>query len=268
MAWYRGGSVAVTNGSTAVVGTGTIFSSQVKEGDIFFVGANKQDMYEIAAVVDDTHLTLHDPFAGTTATAAAYAIIQNFTNTPTAELTSEYAALLAATVKRNAEFQTWLTGTATGGPSSNGYYPLTDMDGNTSLVPCPALIVVPVATPTVTVTNVNTGLFPLAQDNPAGSAYSIDLKTKCVHNVVLDQPTCDMSFINANSDPDYAQHFSLVLVQSTGSNKVNWPASVRWNQNRLPILSVTAGQRDVVDFFSIDAGATWMGFFGGQAVPQ
>jgi len=40
----------------------------------------------------------------------------------------------------NEEYKTWLSGTITGGPGSDGYYVLTDYTGQISLIACPALL--------------------------------------------------------------------------------------------------------------------------------
>jgi len=40
MAWYRLGTVTVTSGSATVTGVGTLFTSSVREGDMFTVDAD------------------------------------------------------------------------------------------------------------------------------------------------------------------------------------------------------------------------------------
>ncbi len=62
MAWYRNGTVAVTNGSANVIGAGTDFVSNVKIGEIF-IGPDRGS-YEVAAIVSATQLTLAEPYQG------------------------------------------------------------------------------------------------------------------------------------------------------------------------------------------------------------
>lgn len=264
MPWYRGGYVSVTNGSTTVTGYGTLFTTNVKEGDAFFVSANKQDIYEIATVQDDHTLILHDPFLGASGTNVTYGVINNWNNTTSADLATQYAALLNAANARDAEIQTWLTGTVNGGPGGNGYYPIHDLAGNQQLIPCPALI----RPPEDRAIQTNDGLFKLVQYTNPGYYQSLDLAAGSVHHVVLNQSSCELVFKNGNADNTLVQHICVILEQGTGSNTISpWPSNVRWNQSRLPILSYAVGQKDVIDFFSIDAGATWMGFFGGTQIP-
>lgn len=255
----------MTPGSDIVEGYGTIWNSQVNEGDIFFLDAARTTLYEVKEVMAANRLRIHEPYGGLAYAAAPYAVIQNFTNTPNADLASKFAALLTANKTRDEEFQTWLTGAVDGGPNNNGYYPVTGLDGQVSYIPCPALIRPPEnqALPT------SDGIFVFVEYLTAGWYQSIDLSDGSVFRVVLTEEDCELVFRNASSNPKRAQHFTVVLEQGTGSNKVSdWPASVRWNQSRPPILSYAIGRRDVIDFFSIDAGVTWMGFYGGTQIPK
>lgn len=55
-----------------------------------------------------------------------------------AQLSQQIIDLLAAWNEREAQFRAWLAGTSTGGPNSDGRYPLSDATGDTQLVDCPA----------------------------------------------------------------------------------------------------------------------------------
>lgn len=62
------GTVAATNGLTAVTGTGTLFTSQLTTSDRIRIIDNfgNQSTYSIANIIDDTHLVLAAPFTGIT----------------------------------------------------------------------------------------------------------------------------------------------------------------------------------------------------------
>lgn len=92
MAWYKTGTVAVTNGSAAVTGSLTEFLTHCKVGDIFTV--DKARIYEIQSVDSDTQVTLHESYAGSTDAASAYYIIPNFTNSLNAEVVSRVIDLI------------------------------------------------------------------------------------------------------------------------------------------------------------------------------
>ena len=87
MAWYKAGTVTVTNGSTTVTGAGgTSFVSNVVVGDAFQAPDGRS--YEIAAVVSATELTLARAYMGATGGGQAYTI----------QPTSSFAGDLAARV--------------------------------------------------------------------------------------------------------------------------------------------------------------------------
>lgn len=69
------GSVSVTTGSGAVVGSGTVFTTLFTPGDAIRIGTSfngNAGTYTIQAVADDTHLTLTANVAGTTESALTY----------------------------------------------------------------------------------------------------------------------------------------------------------------------------------------------------
>ena len=72
MAWYKTGTVAVTNASTTVTGTGTNFVSGAQVGD-GFLGPNEL-LYEITAISSATSLTIAPAYGGATASSQSYAI--------------------------------------------------------------------------------------------------------------------------------------------------------------------------------------------------
>lgn len=73
MSWYRTGSASVTNGSTTVTGGGTAWVGAVSAGWAFN-GPDGQ-VYEIAAVVSATQITLASAYQGGTQSGAGYSII-------------------------------------------------------------------------------------------------------------------------------------------------------------------------------------------------
>jgi len=75
---YQTGTVAVTNGSSSVVGTDTLWTSNVSVGNIFTIPGSGA-WYEVASITDDTHLTLTANYGGSTASGSAYAITKDFT---------------------------------------------------------------------------------------------------------------------------------------------------------------------------------------------
>lgn len=60
-----GTSVAVTNGSNTVIGTGTLFTANLVVGDVLGIHSDLFTKNRIAAIANNTYITLADPFMGT-----------------------------------------------------------------------------------------------------------------------------------------------------------------------------------------------------------
>lgn len=73
MSWYRTGTIALTNGSTAVTGTGTDFLLGAAVGEGLLAPDGK--VYEIASIQSSTGLTLGSGYLGATASGQSYAIL-------------------------------------------------------------------------------------------------------------------------------------------------------------------------------------------------
>lgn len=61
------------------------------------------------------------------------------------QLTRTTGAIVAQAENMWRDFRGWMSGTATGGPGSNGLYPLRDLSGASALYPCPAKMAADVA---------------------------------------------------------------------------------------------------------------------------
>lgn len=90
MAWYRTGTVAVTNNSNVITGTGTSWVDGAAVGETF-LGPDAQ-VYEITSIVSGTSLRISPNYKGSTATAQAYAIM------PTQGYLRDLAAQAAALI--------------------------------------------------------------------------------------------------------------------------------------------------------------------------
>ncbi len=91
MAWYRTGTVSVTNGSTSVSGSGTAWIANVAPGEA--LAAPDGRYYEIGAVTADGALALARPYLGATASGQTYEIVP--IQGRVRDLAAEVAALVA-----------------------------------------------------------------------------------------------------------------------------------------------------------------------------
>lgn len=125
--WYRAGSIAVTNGSKKVVGTGTTWKTSVLKPDKgHAVHSPDGRQYELDYVESDTVLYLVTAYLGPTATGQAYAIDVTRTSTIPA-FSRELSAQLAYAQAQYESWQQVLTG--------NGPVTLTAPDGQQVQVP-------------------------------------------------------------------------------------------------------------------------------------
>lgn len=72
MTWYKTGTVAVTSGSNAVIGTGTAFIANARVGDAFR-GPDGQ-WYEVTNIASNTALSIAPNYQGPTVAAGAYSL--------------------------------------------------------------------------------------------------------------------------------------------------------------------------------------------------
>ena len=100
--WYETGTVKVTNGSTAVVGTGTNWANYgLKAGDIFTT--DRSVLYEIASVNSNTSITLKQAYSGTSGSTLNYYIIRNFAATLQAEIAYQVSDMVG-------KYESWKDG--------------------------------------------------------------------------------------------------------------------------------------------------------------
>lgn len=92
MAWYRSGTVAVTNNSNVVTGTGTSWVDAAALGETF-LGPDGQ-VYEITSIVSGVSLRISPNYKGATAAAQSYAIMP--TQGYLRDLAAQAAALVAS----------------------------------------------------------------------------------------------------------------------------------------------------------------------------
>ncbi len=78
MSLYKTGTVALTNNSNAVTGTGTSWLTEVAVGDSF-KRTGENAIYSIASIPSNTSLTLTVVYAGVTGSGLSYSIGRDFT---------------------------------------------------------------------------------------------------------------------------------------------------------------------------------------------
>jgi hypothetical protein len=95
----------------------------------------------------------------------------------------------------------------------------------------------------------------------SGSAQTIDLTDGNFYNVTL---TANCTFTFAAVATGRARWFTLQLSQDgTGGRVTTWPGSVTWIGGSAPTLITTAGTSEVLTFYTLNGGTTWIGSHAG-----
>lgn len=132
---YRAGTVSIAAGTKVVTGTGTEWLANAARGDVLVVASGQ--CFELVTVESNTRITIDAPPAAEVA-SAPYVLLRFVTNQGVLDLLEKIEEFLADRQVSLDEFSAWATGTADGGPNSDGKYPLTDRYGNVTLAECPA----------------------------------------------------------------------------------------------------------------------------------
>lgn len=130
-AWYREGTVTVTNGSASIVGVNTNWLTAliaVAIGDIFTV--DSKTWYEIVNVSADTGITLDRNFEGATVAGVNYAIIRNTSGTVLTRIAGQVAVQFNQKQLFLDELRTWLN-------STNATEMVTDSHGVSTAITTP-----------------------------------------------------------------------------------------------------------------------------------
>ena len=101
------------------------------------------------------------------------------------------------------------------------------------------------------------------KDYPGAATIAITPMTATIHNVALNRVNTNITIGGTTDTAGMARQITLMLKQVTGSNKVTWPANIRWANERQPRLSFVTNYSDMVTLLTVDGGITWQGFFNG-----
>lgn len=99
--------------------------------------------------------------------------------------------------------------------------------------------------------------------NITTTSYQIEPLLGTIQDITLNTATTTMTFKPFSDGANLGRQLTLLLKQGTGANKVNWPSSIKWNNNRPPVLSYVTGRVDVITLLTRNSGGTWYGFYNG-----
>lgn len=91
----------------------------------------------------------------------------------------------------------------------------------------------------------------------SAGALTLDLSLYTAFTVANNANVTGLTF--SNPIPGYANNFTLQLTADGTLRTWTWPASVVWLTGAAPTLSSTNGKRDLLTFYTLDGGTTWLG---------
>ena len=93
----------------------------------------------------------------------------------------------------------------------------------------------------------------------SGGTLVLDLTTANVFNVAHNANITTLTISNP-PDSGKAGSFTLILTQdATGGRTIIFPGAVKWPGGIAPTLSTTLNKKNILTFFTVDAGTTWFG---------
>ena len=93
----------------------------------------------------------------------------------------------------------------------------------------------------------------------ASNVLTLDLSTANVFNVTHNANITTLTISNPPASGK-AGSFTLILTQdATGGRTITFPAAVKWSGGTAPTLSTTLNKKNILVFFTVDAGTTWFG---------
>lgn len=97
---------------------------------------------------------------------------------------------------------------------------------------------------------------------PGAASITIPFATSGVHRVTLTAATTTIA-VNSTLKAGEARQITIILRQGVGAQKVNWPANIKWPNDRPPVLSLEQGQEDFVTLLSCATDSHIYGFSNG-----
>lgn len=100
-------------------------------------------------------------------------------------------------------------------------------------------------------------------DSTTDATYEVDITDATVQMLTISASSTTITLKSPANETDLCRQLTLIVQQGTGSNKIKWPTTIKWNNGRTPVLSFERGKADVITLLTKDSGASWFGFYNG-----
>lgn len=239
MAWYRAGSVSVTNGNTAVAGSGTSWVDNVKSGHVF-VGPDGLS-YEVVTVVSATAMTIYPAYRGATASGQEYGILP----------TQIFVRELADSVQALVDGFSVPSMSAASMPLGVGDYFLLGQGGEMKKALASDVLARDANPPG-----------PASTESAPDGVVMLNPNLSGLIHLTLSTASTQINVGDITDPASTYREFRLVVQQGAGSNSVTWGENI----THVPTTPVTSAQANKRDFFllrTFNNGAKWYCFAEG-----
>lgn len=90
---------------------------------------------------------------------------------------------------------------------------------------------------------------------------SMDISAGSVFKFTLTDPITQAEFVNIPTEVGRTVEVTLILKQGVGSQKVNWPSNIKWQNGREPVLSYKLDAEDIIVFTFVNGNTTPYAYF-------
>jgi len=105
--------------------------------------------------------------------------------------------------------------------------------------------------------------------SPSSSSgtLTLDIENGNVFDVTLTEAVTTLTISNPPATGSFGSFIFEFTQDGTGGWAITFPASVEWAGNgTAPTLTTTAGVKSAIQFYTLDAGTTWVGFLLGDDI--
>lgn len=138
---------------------------------------------------------------------------------------------------------------------------VTDGEGNAHVVPSWAAVQSAGSEAGANADLAGASIYARAAVSADAATLQIDTSSGASYiDVTLTLATVELTLPAPEIESGHIKQLTLALAQGTGANRVTWPSNLAWPNGRIPVLSYTEGQVDLVTLLYIGNG-NWRGFF-------
>jgi hypothetical protein len=97
----------------------------------------------------------------------------------------------------------------------------------------------------------------------SSGTLTVDFNQGTVFNISMTGSITSVNFVNVPASGRVASAILMFIATGTPYS-ISWPASVRWSNTLVPVLTTTTGKIDMISVFTPNNGTYWIANTIGQ----